>query len=147
MRVSPQRRLARVSGTLLGNRRHTAAKAETTGYARAFRRAADSQPNQLAAQQREQASYQHYAQPKEARTRIRRAQGLATNRQLLRSADFCQPTAGRKLGCQSTREGPASAGFAGGPQSVAESAGDPVQIATEDYKQGAIRITAHVDGK
>ena len=28
-----------------------------------------------------------------------------------------------------------------------ESAGDPVQIATEDYKQGAIRITAHVDGK
>src|SRR5690349_18565365 len=37
MRVSPQRRLARVSGTLLGNRRHTAAKAETTGYARAFR--------------------------------------------------------------------------------------------------------------
>jgi len=61
MRVSPQRRLAGVSGTLLGNRRHTAAKAETTGYARAFRRAADSQPNQLAAQQREQASYQYYA--------------------------------------------------------------------------------------
>jgi hypothetical protein len=35
---------SRITGTPLGNRRHTAARAETTGYARACRRAFDSQP-------------------------------------------------------------------------------------------------------
>ena len=41
--VSLQFHLVGALGTRFGNRRHNAAKAETTGYARAFRRACDSQ--------------------------------------------------------------------------------------------------------